>query len=147
MLRVLSTETLSIGMMSYGSGGTAMSALHPTSRRRFLGDLATSAGSLALAWLLDRDGIADASVNASTTTSPVLPKPPHFTAKAKRVLQIFCPGAASHIDLWEHKPELARRHGQPMPGDANVVTFQGGNGNLMTSPWSFSRRGKSGKMI
>lgn len=30
----------------------------------------------------------------------------HFPPKAKRVLQIFCPGAASHIDLWDYKPEL-----------------------------------------
>ena len=27
----------------------------------------------------------------------------HFPSKAKRVLQIFCPGGASHIDLWDHK--------------------------------------------
>jgi hypothetical protein len=109
--------------------------------------MATSAGSLALAWLLEREGVARASAVTSATTSPVLPKPSHFAPKAKRVLQIFCPGAASHIDLWEHKPELTKRHGQPMPGDAKVVTFQGGNGNLMASPWPFSRRGKSGKLI
>jgi hypothetical protein len=30
----------------------------------------------------------------------------HFSPKAKRVLQIFCPGAASHLDLWDYKPEL-----------------------------------------
>jgi len=71
----------------------------------------------------------------------------HFPAKAKRVLQIFCPGAASHMDLWEHKPELERRDGQPMPGEENVVTFQGKNGNLMKSPWPFVPAGESGKRI
>src|SRR5688500_18717510 len=113
------------------------------SRRRFLGEMATSAGSLALAWLLGREGAAHASATDPAAASPVLPKPPHLRGNAKRVLHIFCPVAASHIDLWEHKPELSKRHGEPMPGDAKVITFQGGNGNLMASPWPFSRRGKS----
>ncbi|MBI4902704.1 MAG: DUF1501 domain-containing protein [Acidobacteria bacterium] len=71
---------------------------------------------------------------------------PHHTPKAKRVLQIFCPGGASHLDLWDYKPELHKRSGQPMPGAAEV-SFQGRNGNLMASPWKFVPRGKSGKML
>ncbi len=61
------------------------------------------------------------------------------------MLQIFCPGAASHIDLWDHKPELEKRHGQPLPGEENVVTFQGKNGNLMTAPGRSSRPGKAAR--
>ena len=72
---------------------------------------------------------------------------PHHTPRAQRVLQIFCPGAASHIDLWDYKPELEKRSGQPMPGGDKDVTFQGANGNLMRSPWNFVRRGQSGKPI
>ena len=71
----------------------------------------------------------------------------HHPAKAKRVLQIFCPGAASHMDLWEHKPMLEKMHDQPMPGEENLVTFQGKNGNLMKSPWPFVPAGESGKPI
>ena len=62
-------------------------------------------------------------------------------------MQIFCPGAASHIDLWEHKPELEKRHGSPLPGEENLVSFQGKNGNLMKSPWPFAAAGESGKKI
>ena len=72
---------------------------------------------------------------------------PHHTPRASRVLQIFCPGAASHLDLWDHKPELEKRSGQPMPGGDKDVTFQGANGNLMRSPWNFVPRGQSGKPI
>jgi hypothetical protein len=36
--------------------------------------------------------------------------------RVKRVLQIVCPGAASHIDLWDYKPELFKRSGEEMPG-------------------------------
>jgi uncharacterized protein (DUF1501 family) len=71
----------------------------------------------------------------------------HFPAKAKRVLQIFCPGAASQMDLWEYKPELATREGQPLPGEENLVSFQGQNGNLMNSPWPFVPAGECGKPI
>lgn len=71
----------------------------------------------------------------------------HHTPKAKRVLQIMCPGAASHMDLWEHKPSLARYHGKPLPGEEGFLSFQGKNGNLMQSPWAFEPAGESGKMI
>ena len=71
----------------------------------------------------------------------------HHPAKAKRVLQIFCPGAASHMDLWEHKPSLEKYHGQPLPGGENLVSFQGKNGNLMKSPWDMPPAGETGKRI
>src|SRR5436190_4434438 len=116
-------------------------------RRQFLGDMASCAGSAALAWMLNRDGAANAATIAQANASPVSPKPSHFAPKAKRVLQIFCPGAVSHVDTWEYKPELRKRHGQPLPGDANLVTFQGGNGALMASPWRFTRRGRCGKYV
>jgi hypothetical protein len=72
---------------------------------------------------------------------------PHFAPKAKQVLQIFCPGAASHIDLWDYKPMLEKYHGTPLPGGQTEVSFQGKNGNLMKSPWAFKAAGESGKMI
>jgi hypothetical protein len=71
---------------------------------------------------------------------------PHHAPRAKQVLQIFCPGGASHVDLWDHKPMLEKYHGTPLPGAAEV-TFQGKNGNLMRSPWPFMPAGQSGKMI
>jgi hypothetical protein len=71
----------------------------------------------------------------------------HFAPKARRVLQIFCPGGASHLDLWDYKPELEKRSGQPMPGAEKEVSFQGANGNLMRSPFEFVPRGQSGKRI
>ncbi len=72
---------------------------------------------------------------------------PHHRPRARRVLQIFCPGGASHLDLWDYKPELEKRSGQPMPGVEKEVSFQGANGALMRSPWKFVRRGQCGKYI
>ncbi|MFN7937630.1 MAG: DUF1501 domain-containing protein [Bryobacteraceae bacterium] len=72
---------------------------------------------------------------------------PHHTPKAKRILQIFCPGGASHLDLWDYKPALEKYHGKPMPGAEKEVSFQGANGNLMKSPFRFVQRGQSGKHL
>jgi hypothetical protein len=116
------------------------------SRREFLGSMGTGLGTIALAWLLAQDSAAGQS-GAHRVENPVAPRKPHYPPKAKRVVQIFCPGAASQIDLWEHKPELQKRHGQPMPGLTGVSSFQGGNGNLMRSPWEWKRYGQCGKWI
>ncbi|HTE21194.1 MAG TPA: DUF1501 domain-containing protein [Armatimonadota bacterium] len=113
-------------------------------RREFLAHLGTGLGSIALACLLAEEGGAAPAARADG--NPLAPKAPHFPGKAKRVVQIFCPGAVSHMDTFEYKPELIQRHGQPMPGE-KIVTFQGGNGNLMKSPWGWSRHGKSGKWV
>src|SRR5439155_880469 len=90
---------------------------------------------------------AGAAPSARPLAGPLTPKPPHFPAKAKRVVQIFCPGAVSHLDTFEYKPELIRMHGQPLPGAEKIVTFQGSNGNLMRSPWAWAQHGQSGKWV
>jgi hypothetical protein len=78
---------------------------------------------------------------------PYAPRAPHFPPKAKNVLVIFCSGALSHIDVWDYKPELIKRHDQPLPGADKLITFQGENGNLVKPLWEFRPRGQSGKMI
>jgi len=107
----------------------------------FLGDIATGLGGIGLMHLL--------AGSARAETAPWQPgrSQTHHPAKAKRVLQIMCPGAASHMDLWEHKPALDKHHGKPLPGEEDMVSFQGKNGNLMKSPWPFVPAGESGKAI
>ena len=104
-------------------------------RRSFLGQAVAGMPSLALMQLLSSD------LRASTAAGP------HFAPKAKRVLHISCPGGASHIDLWDHKPMLEKMDGKPLPGAENEVTFEGKNGPLLKSPWPFVPTGKNGKMI
>ncbi|MGC6466309.1 MAG: DUF1501 domain-containing protein [Akkermansiaceae bacterium] len=107
-------------------------------RRQFLGNVSSGLLSIGLANLM-------ADEASSTLWTPG--KGTHFAPKAKRVLQIFCPGAASHMDIWEHKPMLEKMAGKPLPGEENMVSFQGKNGNIMNSPWPFKPAGESGKMI
>lgn len=116
------------------------------SRRGFLADAYTGLAGIGLSSLLLSDLLGTHTALAQDIDSASAPQP-HFAPKAKRVLQIFCPGAASHMDLWEHKPSLDKYHGQPLPGEESFVSFQGKNGPIMRSPWPFAPAGSSGKMI
>jgi hypothetical protein len=121
-------------------------------RRRFLSDAAGGFSGIALASLLNREGLlaAEASTPIRPTIradAPLAARTPHFAPKAKRVLMIFCSGACSHLDTWDYKPELIKRHDTPMPGGDKLVTFQGASGNLIKSPWTFRPRGESGKYV
>ena len=56
-------------------------------------------------------------------------------------------GAASHIDLFDYKPELVRRHGQPSDFGEQVETFQNGLGPWLRPVWNFRPYGRCGKML
>jgi hypothetical protein len=120
-------------------------------RRDFLQQAGLGLGGVALAALLARDELLAAP---KTPLRPVVdpalpyaPRRPHFAAPAQRVLMIFCSGALSHVDTFDWKPELVKRHEMPMPGSDKLVTFQGENGNLIRPLWEFKPRGQCGKMI
>jgi hypothetical protein len=132
-----------------------MNPLHPLlNRRRFLSDAGTGLGAIALTAMLGRQGLLGSNVSGKEALRPEIdpgrpyaPRKPHFAPKAKNVLVIFCSGACSQLDTFDYKPELIRRHGQPMPGVDKLITFQGEQGALTKSPWEFRPRGQSGKMI
>lgn len=122
---------------------------HLLNRRGFLGRTLSGLSSIALAHLLSQDRLLAATPlrPAIDPSRPHAPRPPHFEPKAKRVLVIFCSGALSHVDTFDYKPELIKRHDTPMPGAEGLVTFQGANGNLIKPIAEFKPRGQSGKMI
>jgi hypothetical protein len=115
-------------------------------RRDFLSQASSGLAGIALTSLLAE--AADKAIRPKIQSDvPLAARQPHFPAKAKRVLTIFCSGAVSHLDSFDYKPELVKRDGQPLPGSKKLVTFQGENGNLVKPIWAFKPRGKSGKMI
>src|SRR5262245_39382301 len=105
-------------------------------RRSFLGHASAGLSGIALANLLASDGLLRADT-LGPLRPPIDPAAPlraraaHFPARAKRVLMIFCSGACSHLDTWDYKPELIKRHNTPMPGSDKLITFQGKSGNLI----------------
>src|SRR5215472_5495794 len=96
-------------------------------RRQFLQRAGMGFGALSLATLLGEEllgGTARAEANAN-----LLPRAPHFPAKAKQVVHIFAQGAPSHVDTWDPKPTLAQYDGKAIPGM---------DGLAMASPFKFA---------
>ncbi len=116
-------------------------------RRGFLSNSATALGSIALTSLLGRDGLIAASQSPLIDAShPYAARQPHYPAKAKNVLVIFCAGAVSQLETWDYKPELIKQDGKPLAGGP-PVTFQGPAGNLARPQYEFRPRGQTGKMV
>lgn len=107
----------------------------PLSRREFLWRSGGGLGGIALGSLLSSEGLLAAQ------------KLPLFRPKAKRVIQMFMAGAASHIDLFDFKPELIKRDGQKSDFGEHVEAFQDGLGPWMKPIWEFRPYGASGKLL
>jgi len=105
-------------------------------RRQAISSATSGFSALALAAMMQDEAAGDGVVK-------VLHHPP----KAKRVVQLFMAGAASHLDLWDYKPELEKHHGEDSDFGEAVEAFQNGLGPWMKSPFRFSPAGESGKMI
>ncbi|MHB1557872.1 MAG: DUF1501 domain-containing protein [Isosphaeraceae bacterium] len=105
------------------------------SRRAFLRNAGSGLGAVALAWMLGQDARAEGG--------PML----HFPAKARRVIQVFACGGVSHVDTFDHKPDLARHDGQELAGKGKIETFFGRPGRLMKTPFRFERHGESGQWV
>lgn len=117
------------------------------SRRKFLENSGLGFGSLALAYLLQDHPLAatlgSAPESDATLFSSLKPRAGHFKGPARAMIQLFQNGGPSQMELFDPKPELVKRNGQPHP--MNVETFQAGNANvLMASPFEFKRYGQSG---
>ena len=115
-------------------------------RRSFLSGSVQGLAGIALTAMLAEERARGASPKIDPA-NPYAPRKPHFEAKAKNVIVVFCSGALSHVDTFDFKPELIRQHGKPLPGSEQLISFQGPNGNLNQPLWKFRPRGQSGKMI
>lgn len=113
------------------------------SRRDWLRFSTSGLASVAVSWLASRDrSFADARGD----TDPARPGP-HFTPAASKVIHITLCGGVSQIDSFDHKPELAKRHGQPLSGGERPDVFFGKVGLLRKSDWEFKQRGESGLWV
>src|SRR5438552_12402402 len=114
----------------------------PLSRRELLHLSGLGFGSIALAFLL-RDDPLFASETTGTPYADLRPRLGHFPGPAKAVIQLMQNGGPSQMELFDPKPELAKRSGEPHP--EGVETFQLTNKNiLMGSPFAFRHNGQCG---
>ena len=108
------------------------------SRRQLLQSSSCGFGMLALAGMLESLGLKGSAADAASEgANPLLPKKPHFAAKAKRVIFMFMQGAPSHVDTFDYKPQLER-------DDGKTAGSGKGNRKLLKSPFTFNKSGNSG---
>ena len=113
-------------------------------RRQFLWDMGAGFAGLALSSMLSSDGFSGSQARAADVAAPgpLLPKPPHRTAKAKSVIFLFMFGGPSQVDLFDPKPELQTRDGQTIDNEYRRGTRT--QAVLQASRRTFRRHGQSG---
>jgi hypothetical protein len=107
----------------------------PMSRRAMLQRSGAGFGGLSLAFLMQEAMQQEGQAGVDLKGAPLAPRQPPRAVKAKRVIQIFAPGAPSHVDTLDPKPALKKYAGQALP---NL------RGKAFPSPFEFKRFGKSG---
>jgi hypothetical protein len=115
-------------------------------RRWFFEQCGVGLGLIALSQLLQDQGYA-ATPTEPSSLNPLAPKPPHFAPKAKRVLFLFMAGAPSHLELFDHKPQLAKFDGTLPPPElikGYRAAFIKPSSKLLGPRFKYGRHGQSG---
>ena len=115
------------------------------SRRNFLRSSACGFGSLALNAMFQQQARATQRA-ASDAASPLASRPPHFLAKASRVIFLFMKGGPSHMDLFDHKPRLVKGSGEKIPYELPAIEATVGleNTRLLGPVSGFKHQGECG---
>src|SRR3954447_14536860 len=86
------------------------------SRREMLARCGVGMGLLGLTQLMGDAGLLTARANTVVDPiRPLAPRPPHFPAKARRVIHIFANGGPSQVDTFDPKPALQKYAGKALP--------------------------------
>jgi hypothetical protein len=123
-----------------------------STRRHFFARCGVGLGSMALASLLD-EGRARGN-ERGPADDPLAPRPGHFAPRAKSIIFLFMAGGPSQLELFDFKPELLRRHDQPIPDSflagkrfAFMNTFSKEHPKLLATSRTFARHGQSGAYV
>jgi hypothetical protein len=117
-----------------------------STRRHFLSSQGMSLGTLATAWMFHQDGLLAAPPKPALER-PVYdlkPKSPQAAPRARSMIALWMQGGPSHLDLFDPKPELNRRHLENFPGEIKYDNAGQASAKLFASPWKFHRRGECG---
>lgn len=114
--------------------GRATAAL---TRRDFL-----RRSNLGFGWL------AFAGLSSQWARAEVRQQPAHFAPRAKRVIFLFMDGGVSHVDTFDPKPELTKRHGEPAKWRVDALSqATSANRKWLKGLWEFKQRGQSGLWV
>jgi hypothetical protein len=113
-------------------------------RRHFLRQCSTGLGMMALG------ALGGCTRSPETASNPMLPKLPHFAAKAKSVIYLHMAGAPSQLELFDFKPELVKYHGKDCPEElvkGKTFAFIRGIPKMLGPQGVFEQRGQSGAWV
>ena len=114
--------------------------LRRQTRRHFIGR--STLGVAALASLFRQEGLAGPAGSLA-----------HFAPKAKRVIYLFQSGGPSHLEMWDHKPKLAKLTGTELPDSIRMgqrltgMTSGQKSFPVIGSKFKFTQQGKNGTWI
>jgi len=114
-------------------------------RRHFFGRTAVGLGGLALGTLLGERATGGEQHAALSAL--------HHPARVRRVIYLFQAGGPAQQDLFDHKPLLRERHGQPLPDHVRGgqrltgMSAQQSSIPLAGSPFQFAQYGQSGAWL
>ena len=118
-------------------------------RRWFFRECGLGLGSIALGALMG-ERLHAKPLGGAVARDPMTPRAGHFQPRAKRVVFLFMAGAPSHLDLFDHKPELIKYNGKAPPADllkGYRAAFINPNATLLAPKYGFSKHGQSGMEI
>jgi len=104
-------------------------------------------GKIALGSLLTNALVSRANPATTAATDVLKPRAPHFPGKAKHVIHLFMAGAPSQLDLFDHKPELAKLEGKPLPPSViggQRYAFIRPDAAVLGPQFKFAKHGQSG---
>ena len=103
-------------------------------------------GGVALAWLLQRQGLLakSAKPNIDTPTHTLLPQKPHHAPRAKAMISCFMQGGPSQMDICDPKPKLDEWAGRDFPEKIKYDNAAQASSKVLASKWKFSKYGQCG---
>ncbi|MFY9251857.1 MAG: DUF1501 domain-containing protein [Fuerstiella sp.] len=125
---------------------TDQQSIQQSTRRHFTASSAMSVGSVALAWLLNREDAAAElkKPNLQKTTFDTAPTSPTLQPQATAMISLWMQGGPSHHDMFDPKPEMAKYDGQQFPGEIKYDNAAQASSKVFASPWKFRPRGECG---
>ncbi|MCE9552860.1 MAG: DUF1501 domain-containing protein [Planctomycetes bacterium] len=121
-------------------------------RRHFFRQGGHAVGWAALASLLSREGVAQATETPAATEHPLL-SVPQFLPKAKHVIYLHMVGGPPQMDMYDYKPVMDKFYDKDLPDSVRMgqrlTTMTSGQKRFPIAPskFKFQRHGESGMWV
>ena len=114
-------------------------------RRHWMAQSAFGLSGIASAWLQQQAlSAAPPKPNLEEQVFDLKPQTSATAPKATAMISMFMQGGPSHLDMFDPKPELSKRHLQTYTGDIKYDNAGEASSKLFGTPWRFRKYGQCG---